>query len=114
MEIVADRLDWTQFDEQKWRDFLDTETGKRVIPKLLESVPGLLPGGDTNAIMIRSGEHRGLQLAVSKLIEMSHSDPESKPDVISEGYPPLEDDAKWNDGFKISEVPEPRKIDDIV
>lgn len=105
MEIVADQLAWTQFDEEKWRNFLDTETGKRLIPKLLESVPGLLAGGETNAILIRAGEHRGLQLAVSQLLSMTHSAPEDKNTAVVDSYPPLERDDAWNDGQKLDLVP---------
>jgi hypothetical protein len=105
MEIVADRLAWTQFDEENWNRFLETETGKRVIPKLLESVPGLLGSGDTNAILIRSGEHRGLQLAVTQLLSMAHSTPDVKTETANEAYPLLTDDTAWNDGLKLTEAP---------
>lgn len=113
MEIVADRLDWTQFDEEKWRGFLDTETGRRLIPKILESIPSLLTGGETNAILIRSGELRGLQLSVSRMLELSHSSPETQTQVI-EAYPSPENDAAWDDGRKLDPNPEPRPVNDIV
>ena len=107
-----DKLDWTQFDAEKWNAFLDTETGKRLFPKLLESVPPLLPSGDTNAILIRSGEHRGLQLAVSQLISLSHPSDE-KPQVISEAYPALDDDTAWADGNKLESEKTPSTPIDI-
>jgi hypothetical protein len=106
MEIVADKLAWTQFDEENWNRFLETETGKRVIPKLLETAPGLLPSGDTNAILIRSGEHRGLQLAISQLLAMAHSTPEVKTE-IAVAYPSLTDDTAWQDGKNLDPIPQP-------
>jgi hypothetical protein len=114
MEIVASPLDWTAVDEERWNGFLNTETGRRLIPKLLESVPGLLPGGDTNAILIRAGEHRGLQLAVSQLLSMSHSTPEVKTEMANDSYPPLEKDDAWNDGQKLEEIPAPKPVADII
>jgi hypothetical protein len=114
MEIVADRLDWTQFDEEKWNNFLLTETGKRLIPKVLETTPPLLAGGDTNAILIRAGEHRGIQLAISQLISMAHSTPQVKTEVVSDSYPALDDDKKWNDGLKFEDSQTTPKIPDII
>lgn len=109
MEIVADRLDWTPIDTEKWGKFLETETGRRLIPKVLEAVPGLLASGDTNAILIRSGEHRGLQLAVTQLLGLSHSTPDIKVETVSDSYPPLEQDDKWEDGQKLDkETPKPQ------
>ena len=106
MEIIAGPLDWSPIDEERWGKFLETDTGRRLIPKLLESVPGLLASGDTNAILIRSGEHRGLQLAVSQLLAMSHSTPGNVTQVAT-SYPPLEDDAAWDDGQKLTPVEDP-------
>ncbi len=112
MEISAGPLDWTSIDEEKWGKFLESETGRRLIPKVLESVPGLLASGDTNAILIRSGEHRGLQLAVSQLLAMSHSTPGVKTEAISDSYPSLTDDTAWADGQELT--PETKTPDPIV
>lgn len=114
MEIVADRLAWTQFDEENWNRFLETDTGKRVIPKILEVTPGLLASGDTNAILIRSGEHRGIQLAISQLLGMAHSTPDVKTEVANEAYPPLTQDSAWNDGQLLDPIPKTTPINDIV
>ncbi len=111
MEIVADRLDWTPVDEERWGKFLETETGTRLIPKLLESVPELLASGDTNAILIRSGEHRGLRNAVSQLLAMSHSTPGVITEVVK-AYPDPEDDSQWADGQKLE--PEKTKTPDPI
>lgn len=108
MEIIASPLDWTQFDEERWNSFLNTDTGKRLIPKVLEAAPGLLASGDTNAILIRSGEHRGLQLAVTQLLAMAHASGERPAEVVSDAYPALDNDKAWADGQTLEEIPKPQ------
>jgi hypothetical protein len=105
MEIVAGPLDWTQIDEQRWSEFLNTETGKRVIPRMLESVPALLADGDVNAILIRSGEVRGWQECTRQLLAMSQAQPRPV-ESQSTAYPRLEDDAAWSDGQKLEKTPD--------
>lgn len=100
MEINAGPLDWAAPDEEKWASFLNSETGRRFLPRLLEGVPPLLDGGDTNAILIRTGVVRGFQLAVQELSRMAQHEPKSE--TPSGGnYPPLENDAAWGDGQKL-------------
>lgn len=99
MEIVANVMDWTSVDEENWAKFLDTDTGKRLIPKLLETTPILLPKGDVNEILIRSGEVRGIQEIARAMLDLAH--PQQK--IVSHGteYVPLEADALWNDGQQL-------------
>lgn len=93
MEITTELLPWNSDDEAHWNSFLLTETGKRLLPKLAERIPALLDGGETNKLMIRSGEVRGFQLAISSMLELTHSPP--LPVREPEAYPPPEDDSKW-------------------
>lgn len=95
MEIVTDSLPWSSDDEFRWNAFLQTETGKRLIPKLAERLPTLLDGGDVNRVLIRSGETRGFQQAVAVLLELTHSPPPPPKTEIS--YPPLDSDEHWPD-----------------
>lgn len=100
MEITSAQLDWTTEDIDLWRQFLTTRTGQRLIPKLLEGVPVLLPSGDTNAIMIRSGEVRGFSEAARTLLEMTaYPPPPQQP--VDNNYPDLHDDKQW-DGEKLN------------
>jgi len=101
MEIVAGPLDWTPTDAEHLATFLDTETGKRLIPRLLVDCPTLLTSGDVNAILIRSGEVRGVQEMVRQMLQLAHP---SVQDTASSDtyYPPLEDDKAWNDGQKLT------------
>lgn len=98
MEIVNENLPWSSDDEANWNNFLLSNTGKRLIPKLAESAPVLLSSGQTNDILIRNGELRGFQLAMSRLLECSHSQP-LPPQAVSP-YPDPEDDKQWSDGLK--------------
>lgn len=102
IEIVAPENAWTAIDEQLWDEFLRTPTGRRVIPRLLESEPSNLSGGPTNEILIRSGEVRGFKTALATLIEMAHPDakPQDEASSVSDNLPSLDDDSKWTDDNK--------------
>jgi hypothetical protein len=99
MEITAGPLDWASNDEQNWAAFLNTETGRRFVSRLLEAVPSLLDEGDTNKILIRTGVVRGFQLAVQELMRMAQA--QGKPEQVVDNYPPLEKDEAWADGKKL-------------
>src|SRR6516164_5317883 len=94
--ITRDELPWFTEDEVHWNNFLQTDAGKRLLPKLMEHAPVLFAQGDTNAILIRTGEFRGFQEAVKILLSLTHSPP--TPPKQSQSLPPLEDDQAWNDG----------------
>jgi hypothetical protein len=100
--ITNDTLDWTSDDELNLRAFLATTSGKRLLPKVCESSPVNLPGGDTNDILIRSGEVRGFASAVATLLALSTRPPTAQVDVDHANitYPSLKDDAAWDDGQK--------------
>jgi hypothetical protein len=100
MEITASELDWSFVDSQRLAEFLATETGKRFIPKIVENAPPLLAEGDSNKILIRSGELRGLQEAIKLILHLAHPPAEQNgPEAI--GYPSPEDDSRWADGQKM-------------
>jgi hypothetical protein len=100
MEITASELDWTFVDSQRLAEFLNTETGKRFIPKIVENAPPLLAEGDSNKILIRSGELRGLQEVVKTILILAHPPVEkTAPEAV--GYPAPEDDSRWADGQKM-------------
>lgn len=103
MELLAKTTDWTTVDEERWAAFLETETGKRLLPKLAETTPALLPGGETNSILIRNGEVRAFLTVIETLLGLAHPEPPAA--EHSPAYPPPEDDRYWNDGAKLN--PEP-------
>lgn len=99
MEIIAGVLDWTSNDEVVWAKFLESETGKRLIPKLAEFTPPFLERGPTDEMLVRLGKVAGVQLAIQTLIGLAHPTPpmSDQPTV----YPDLHNDAAWNDGQKL-------------
>ena len=101
MEITADRLDWTSVDEENFSKFLESETGKRFLPKLLESTPSLFPEGEINKILIRMGEVRAYADIARTILALSHAAPKQEQETPS-AYPPLEDDKHWDDGNKLT------------
>jgi hypothetical protein len=100
MQIAAEQLDWDSNDIAALKAFLATKTGLRFLPKVCESLPGLLPAGETNAMMVRAGEVRGFQIAIQAALSLSFPAPEpAKAEPIA--YPNLTDDAAWADGQTI-------------
>lgn len=89
MEIIREGPEWTSEDVSNFRAWLDTQTGRRLLPKLAESAPPLLAGGNTNDILIRSGDLRGFQLAVRTLLGMTEV--EQAPPRRSDNFPSLDE-----------------------
>jgi hypothetical protein len=111
MEILAGSLDWTPNDSERLAAFLDSETGKRFIPKLVEAAPTLFDAGDTNRILIRSGEVLSFQKIVKEILFLAHPPPPNKQEATE--YPPLESDTHWNDGQKIEPETKPEGVDPL-
>ena len=106
MEVTSGPVEWDMAEDREMlRQFLQTRTGQRLIPKVLESCPTLLPGGDPNAIMIRSGEVRGVQITISALLSLSVPEPKVQ-DAPNSAYPPLDDDTAWADGKTVNTPPQ--------
>lgn len=107
-EIIAGPLDWASNDEENLAKFLETETGRRLIPRLVDDAPILFAEGDTNKILIRAGEVRGYQAVVRSLLSLAHPSPKLSNPVAAE-YPALDDDKAWADGQKLDpESPKPQ------
>lgn len=102
MTITDDALPWFTEDEQNWNAFLQTTTGQRLMPKLAQLAPVLLARGHVNAILIRSGEVRGVQSILQAMLDLTHSPPQPKGQSISPNYPDPEDDTQWSDGEKLN------------
>jgi hypothetical protein len=104
MEIdYTPEIDWNSDDTLAFRNFLRTQAGSKLLGKLAQSTPVLLPEGDINSILIRSGEVRGLQEAVRALYALAFPMAPVKSEPRTE-YKPLDSDEDWNDGQKL--IPE--------
>lgn len=100
LEILANTGDWLPTDAENLARFLETDTGKRMLPKLVDHCPTLLGKGDTNEILIRSGEVRAWTATVEAMLSLAHPPPPTPTNNVTE-YPPLTDDTAWNDGQKL-------------
>lgn len=103
MEITKS-VEWDEVEDREiLAQFLRTRTGQRLLPKIAESAPALLPGGDVNTILIRSGELRGFQSSLRTLLNLSEIESKPEAEVPNGAYPALHDDAAWQDGKKLIE-----------
>jgi hypothetical protein len=105
--IIEGQLPWSSEDEAKWNNFLLSETGRRLIPKIAESAPVLLDGADVNKTLVRNGELRGFQESLRAMFALSHSVPLASADTRTE-YPALDDDKAWGDGAKLTPEEKPK------
>jgi hypothetical protein len=101
IEITPDSTEWSSEDRAVFRAFLNTATGQKFLPKLLEEVPQLLRGGPTNEILIRSGEVAAWGSAAKSILALTLPPP-PVPDQAthSRSYPDPLDDDQWADGRK--------------
>lgn len=99
--LESQMFDWTQEDETLLRQFLQTRTGTKFLPKVAEiATPTLFSEGDTNKILVRSGEVRGVQLALSSIYTLAYPAPE--PPKETPAYPPLEANEFWPETEKLN------------
>lgn len=91
---------WSHTDAQNLDTFLQSDTGRRLLPKVAESAPMLLEAGDSNAILIRNGKFKGFQEALNEIFYLAHP-VEAPRENHKGGYADLTDDSAWNDGQKL-------------
>jgi len=91
-----DEPKWTSEEAKILRDFLTSEVGGKMLTLVELRTPVLLDGGDVNKSLVRSGEHKGYEDALTFLTSLVHTEPEQP--VAEEAYPSLDDDSKWPDG----------------
>lgn len=88
---------WTSTEASVWREFLNTDTGKKLLRFLAEEAPSLLRKGDVNEILIRSGEVANHHDVLAALIDLTGTNEVQHVEETVSGseYPPLEDDSQW-------------------
>lgn len=87
--------DWNGSDAALLKDFLDTETGRRMLFHLSENCPELLDGSDQGRTLVASGRNGGYSLALKTLLSLMVAPPPSVPEVRDE-WPDLENDEAWS------------------
>jgi len=100
-----DKFHWTSTDAAELKSFLKTETGLRLLHAIALEEPELLRKGDTNEILIRSGEVAQHKHVASFILTLTGETFEHHEDSSVNNYPSLTDDAAW-DGPKLNENPE--------
>lgn len=89
-------MDWLASDEQNLAAFLETPTGQRFIPKLLEDAPMLLQKGDINELLIRSGLVLGYQQVAQTILMLAHPPAKMNQEATVSDLPPLDNDKFWD------------------
>lgn len=88
MQVInANEILFTPDDAANWALFLNTTTGQRLIPKVVEIAPRLLSKGDTNELLINHGSVLGFSGAVQALLDLSiakEAPPPPRPDNFPE------------------------------
>jgi hypothetical protein len=92
-----EQFNWTSVDAQDLKAFLQTSTGTKVLRALALEEPELLDKGDTNEILIRSGQTRQHKHITNFLFSLTGESFEHNSDDLQElnNYPSLEDDDQW-------------------
>lgn len=97
---MIEELHWNSEDVNIFRQFLDSRTGQKLVPRLAEATPTLFSEGEVNKLLIRSGEVRGVQLILNEIFSLANPPP-STPKEITE-YPSLTDDSAWPETPKLN------------
>jgi hypothetical protein len=98
MEILySTTTEWTSEDMSVFRQFLQTRTGSKLLPKLLENTPIPLKSGTELEILIRSGELAAWRDVALAFVALANPVPEVDEDIHRQNYPDLDDDSKWKD-----------------
>lgn len=87
--------EWTSKEAKDLRDFLNSETGVKMLTLCALEAPSLLDGAHMNKTFVRSGEHKGFENALTFIVGLTHTEPATK--SVPETYPPLDDDSQWED-----------------
>lgn len=88
--------EWSSADAIALRTFLESVSGQRFLFHLAEDCPELLGSGDTNNVLIRSGEVKGYSKGLKNVLSLTIEPPQSVAPVSS-NYPDLDDESKWDD-----------------
>jgi hypothetical protein len=101
-----EKYQWESSNASELREFLKTRTGLKLLKALAVEEPELLGKGETNEVLIRSGETRQHKFITSFLLTLTgefHAEEEDSSSI--DNYPSLTDDSKW-DGDKLDDKPQ--------
>lgn len=98
-ETKRKELNWTSSDARALKEYLDKDTGRKFLAVLASELPQLLGKGETNEVLIRSGEARQHIYLTGLVLDLRGDtfvdDDLAKTSVPADSYPSLEDDSQW-------------------
>ena len=105
--IAPTTVEWTSEDAVRLKEFLNSQTGNRVMQILAMGAPELLDGTHKNKTLVSAGMLTGYQAAITNMVKLTYENPNDP--VVSDAppqgnYQSLDDDAAWKDVDK-GEIP---------
>jgi len=98
MIILAPKtVEWTSEDASRLKEFLNSPTGIRMLQLVAMNAPELLDGTHKNKTLVASGAAAGYQDVINTIFKLTYENPNAPivPEVVSENYKSLDDDAAW-------------------
>jgi hypothetical protein len=98
--IAPKQVEWASEDASKLREFLNSQTGHRVMQVLAMGAPELLDGDHKNKTLVSAGRLTGYQMAIETMFRLTYENPNENAPVAApagENYQSLDDDAAWKD-----------------
>jgi len=86
-------VEWTSIEAKQLRDFLFSDTGKKMLTLCETQTPTLLDGTDVNRTLVSSGERKGFDLLLEFIFSLTVESPKEVQPISS--YPDLDSDAEW-------------------
>ena|SRR5689334_15102978 len=84
---------WDSNDAKLLRDTLAGENFRKALRLILEDRPELLDGSDVNRTLVRNGEVKGFDAAITAIFKLTFEQPEAR--IASQTYPDLDDERAW-------------------
>ena len=84
---------WDSNDAKLLRDTLTGDNFQKALRLILEERPELLDGGDVNRTLVRNGEVKGFDAALTAIFKLTFEQPKAQ--IASQTYPDLDDDRAW-------------------
>jgi len=84
---------WDSNDAKLLRELLTSDTFQKALRIILEDRPQLMDGTNVNCTLVRNGEVKGFDAALTSIFALTFEQP--KPQITSENYPSLDDNSAW-------------------
>lgn len=97
-------VEWSSQDAVQLKEFLNSQTGTRLLQILDLGAPEILDGSHKNKALVASGRVAQHQETLETVFRLTYEDPNAPvvPPVTTQNYQSLDDDAAWADEEKTS------------